>query len=102
MRKYSLLVHRIKMSIGAIVILFLLGGMVLGSSMMWFDFKLKSEAFPRSMTEKHQQVVLYDSSLWYVLLLVCAGVGLPLGMYVVQTLHDAEIKLTDEMEKGAA
>lgn len=81
------LVCRIRRSIAAIVVIYLLGGMVLGSSMMWFDFKLKTDPIPQSMVEQHT-TDRFDSSLWYALLMAVAAVGLPLGMYVLTTLHE--------------
>lgn len=90
MKKCSPILRQIRMATTAMVVLFMLGGMVLGSSFMWFDNKLKTPVLPRSLVESHHASPLDSSNVWYVMLLICASVGLPLGMYVFLTLHNCQ------------
>lgn len=87
-------IGRIRRSILAVLLLFVMGLAVLGASLSLFDTKLR-DVTPQSMIEKK---IDYNSDwLLPVLLVVIAGLGLPLGYHVVSTLAECEKKETQQL-----
>lgn len=83
-------INRIHRSIAAIVVLFVLGLVVLGTSFTLFDSHLKTEPIPQSMQD--QRPISEDGNILPIFLVVIAAVGLPLGAYAVHTLAECEKK----------
>lgn len=71
-----------------------MGLAVLGASFSLFDTKLR-DVTPQSMIEKK---IVYNSD-WIlpVFLVLIAGLGLPLGYYVVSTLAECEKKENQQL-----
>jgi hypothetical protein len=79
--------HRIKMSIMAVVFMFAMGATILGSSMLWFDFRLHIQEPPKSMLD-NPLPQRNDNMVWLAVMLGAACASLPLGFYVMKTLHE--------------
>lgn len=85
--------QRIRRSIFALVALFGLGLGVLTAAFTIFDSRLRLPDLPISMVEKAQKSDLDALPLFLVLI---AGIGLPLGAYVVSTLAECERQAQDD------
>jgi hypothetical protein len=88
--------RRIKLSILAVVLIFLMTVSVFGSSMVLFDQKVRADTIPQSMIENPRPIQHDGDALWLTLLLGVGCIGFPLGFYVLRTLHDiGEFHRTD-------
>lgn len=82
------LTKRIHRSIIATLALFLLGGIVLGSSFWFFDSRLKNPDIPQSLIDEKPKKC--DGTIWKIFLIFSAGIGLPLGAYILATLDECK------------
>jgi hypothetical protein len=88
-------IRRIKMSIAAIFTLFLIYGSVVISA-YFINSTATENSIPRSMSDEPLSKGGHDHRGLYVVLLACASIGLPLGLYVLSTLH----RCKDELAKN--
>jgi len=86
-------IQRIRRSIAAIVMLFVLGFIVLGTAVMFFETRVKTEEIPISMQDQRQTDS--DGNILPIFLIIIAAVGLPLGAYTIHTLSECEQKARD-------
>jgi hypothetical protein len=57
--------------------------------MEWFDFKVHVQEPPKSMIE-NPSPARHDNMIWLAIMLGAACASLPLGFYVVKTLHECD------------
>jgi hypothetical protein len=92
-------VQRIRRAMIAIVALFVLGFIVFGTSMMFFDIRYKNEPIPKSMQVEavmaNSQNQPHDGKILPIFLVIFAAIGLPLGLYAIKTLTECEQKAID-------